>query len=529
MLDLAIRGGRVVDGTGNPWFRADVGVRGDRIVAVGSLEEPARRTIEVDGLVVCPGFTDMHTHSDLQPLANPAHEMKVHQGVTLEVVGQDGLGLAPASAEVLATLRGLLRGWNGDPDGIDWGWRSFAEYLARFDGTTAVNVVGLVGHGTLRLGCVGEDDRAPTRAELDAMRALLAQGLADGAAGLSAGLTYAPGMYADDDELVELCRVMAATAAFYCPHHRNYGSDALQGYADSIEIARRAGVPLHLAHCHLGFPVNRGRAPELLALIDQARAEGVEITLDTYPYLAGATYLHAFLPGWALAGSVEAVVGRLRDPGLRERLRHELEDVGTDGHHGVPMDWRLVLVDGESVAAIAERTGRRPVDAYCELCADSELSLPCLHTVGNEENVRAIMQHPAHTGGSDGILVGDRPHPRGWGTFPRYLAVYVRELGLLTLESAIRRFTSLPAQRLRLPDRGLLRPGMAADVVCLDPGRVRDTATYDEPRQLAEGIPYVVVNGVPVVDDGRHTGATPGRGLRSGMASTRGYQTTVTS
>ena len=219
-----------------------------------------------------------------------------------------------------------------------------------------------------------------------------------------------------------------------------------------------------------------------------------------------------------MAGGAPATIARLRDPDLRERLRHELEDVGTDGHHGVPMDWTLVVTGGSSIAERAESSGRRPVDVYCELCADGGLALSATHHVGNEENVRAIMQHPCHTGGSDGILVGDRPHPRGWGTFPRYLAVYVRELGLLRLEDAIRRFTSLPARILRLPDRGLLRPGMAADIVVFDPDEVRDTATYEEPRSFPVGIPHVVVNGVPVIADGEHTGATPGRGLRSGVA-----------
>ncbi len=517
-LDVAVRGGRVVDGTGSPWFRADVGIRGDRIVAVGQLDERARTEIDATGLVVCPGFTDMHTHSDLQPLADPHYAMKVHQGVTLEVVGQDGLSLAPARRETLDQLRTMLQGWNGDPD-VDWDWRSVADYLRRFDGASAINVVTLVGHGTLRLQTVGQEDRPATQNELAEMRRLLQQALAEGAAGLSAGLTYAPGMYADDDELVALCEVMRGSGAPYTPHHRNYGSHAIEGYRDSIAIARRAGVPLHLAHCHLGFACNRGRAPELLAMIDAAMAEGVQVTLDTYPYLAGNTYLHAFLPGWALAGGGEATIARLRDPSLRERLCHELEEVGTDGHHGVPIDWSVVVPGGVSIADRAAAAGRRPIDVYCELCAEGNLALAATHHVGNEENVRAIMQHPCHTGGSDGIVVGERPHPRGWGTFPRYLAVYVRELGLLRLEDAVRRFTSLPARVLRLPDRGLLRPGMAADVTCFDPAAVRDTATYEEPRSLPEGIPHVIVNGVAVVLDGAHTGATPGRGLRS-----RGYE-----
>ena len=380
-------------------------------------------------------------------------------------------------------------------------------------GTTAVNVCYLLPHATLRLLTVGADDRPPTEAELDAMRALVRQGLAEGAVGLSAGLTYAPGMYASDDELVELCRELRG-GAYYCPHHRNYGLHAMQGYADSIEIARRAGVPLHLAHAHLGFACNRGRAPELLALIDAARAEGVDVTLDSYPYLAGATYLHALLPGWAHAGGPEATIARLRDPDLRERLRFELEEQGSDGFHDVPVEWDKLVLDGVSIADLAERAGKRPIDVYCDACAESGLSASALVHFGNEENVRTTMQHPAHTAGSDGILVGERPHPRGWGTFARYLAVYVRELGVLGLEECVRHMTSLPAQRLGLADRGLVRPGMAADITVFDADGVRDVATYDDPRRLAEGFQFVVVNGELVLDGGVHTGATPGRALR---------------
>ena len=513
MLDLCFRGASVIDGAGNPWFRADVGVRGDRIVAVGAIDEPARRDIDCEGLTLTPGFIDMHTHSDVQLLAHPDHACKVHQGVTLEVLGQDGLALAPTDDATMALLRAQLAGWNGAEPELDDSWRSVAEYLARFERTTAVNVCYLIPHATLRLMTVGADDRPASDDELAAMRAMVRQAQAEGAVGLSAGLTYAPGMYASDDELVELCRELTG-GAFYCPHHRNYGREAIKGYSDSVEIARRAGVPLHLAHAHLGFAINRGRAPELLAVIDAGRASGVDITMDTYPYLAGATYLHALLPGWAHAGGPDATIGRLRDPSLRERLRVELEEQGSDGFHDVPVEWDKLVLDGVTIAERAARDGRRPIDVYCELCADSGLSASALVHFGNEENVRMTMQHPCHTAGSDGILVGDRPHPRGWGTFARYLAVYVRELGVLSLSECVRHMTSLPAQRLGLADRGLVRPGMAADLSVFDFEAVRDCATYEEPRLLAEGFEYVVVNGELVLDGGVHTGATPGRALR---------------
>ena len=526
MLDLLVRGGRVIDGAGNPWYRADVGVADGRIAAVGRLGgERAARTIDAHGLFVCPGFVDMHTHSDLRILVDPPHEAKVCQGVTLEVLGQDGLSYAPVTNDVLEELRNQLAGWNGDPPGFDWSWRTVGEYLDRLDRGIAVNAAYLVPHGTLRMIAMGLDDRPPTEDELGRMKSLLAEGLAQGAVGLSTGLTYAPAMFADDDELVALCQVVAQYGGFYCPHHRNYGSHAIEAYAACLEIARRSGCALHLAHAHLGFEVNKGRAPELLTMIDAARSEGIEVTLDTYPYLAGSTYLHGYLPGWVHAGGPAAILERLRDPDLRERLRVEMEVEGSDGHHGVPIDWSLTVIAGtrnperahlvgKSIAEAAADTGKRPIDFCCDLLVADELGVSVLSHIGNEENVRTIMTHPAHTAGSDGILVGDRPHPRSYGTFPRYFAVYVRELGILSWEQAVRKMTSLPCQRLGFPDRGLLRPGMAADIVCLDPERVRDTATYEEPRQLPEGIPYVVVNGQVVVDDGRHTGELAGRSLR---------------
>jgi len=527
VLDLLIRGGHVIDGTGNPWFAANVGVIGDRIAAVGRLDgEPAARTIDADGLYVCPGFVDMHTHSDLQLLANPAHEAKVHQGVTLEVLGQDGLSYAPVTDDVLEQLRGQLAGWNGDPPGFDWSWRTVGEYLDRLDGSIAVNAAYLVPHGTLRMCAMGVENRPPTAEELEHMKHLLADGVAQGAVGLSAGLTYTPGMYADDAELVALCGVLRELGGFYCPHHRNYGLHALEAYADCIEIARRAQVPLHLAHAHLGYEVNRGRAPELISLIDRAREDGLDVTLDTYPYLAGATYLHAFLPSWMHEGGSAATLDRLREPELRERLRVEMEEEGSDGFHEIPIEWDIVVITGarqpgnrrwigRSVADAATEGGKRPIDLLCDLLLDENLGVSCVAHIGNEENVRTIMTHAAHTAGSDGILVGDKPHPRSYGTFPRYFAVYVRELELLTWEQMVRKMTSLPAQRLGFPDRGLLRPGMAADVVCFDPTAIRDTATYEDPRHLPEGIPYVIVNGHLVVDDGRRTDELPGRALRA--------------
>lgn len=527
MYDLLIRDGRVLDGAGNPWTWADVAVSGDRIVAVGHLQgEAAKQTINADGQFVTPGFVDMHTHSDLQPLANPLHECKTRQGVTLDVVGQDGLGLAPVTRETAAQLRSQLAGWNGDPPNVEWDWSTVTEYLDRFDQKVAVNIAMLVPHGTVRMAVMGMDNRAPTDAEMDAMRALVDRCMREGAVGLSTGLTYTPGMYATDDEIVELCKVIRPNGGYYCPHHRNYGMYALKGYSDSIEIARRANVPINLTHAHFGFPVNKNRAPELLAVFDRARRDGVDATLDTYPYIAGATYLHAILPSWVHEGGIDATLARLQNTEMRSRIRHEVEVLGSDSFHAVPVDWSTIQIGGTPnridawavgmrVDAAAKRAGMSPFDYYSDLLIRTRLGASQLAFIGNEENVQAILQHPVHLVGSDGILVGDMPHPRGWGSHVRFLAHYVRDLGLLTWEEGIRHMTSAATKRLGFLDRGLVRPGMMADLVVFDPDTLQDTATYENPRSYPIGVSHVINNGTLVVENAQATGATPGRALRS--------------
>ncbi|WP_052852873.1 N-acyl-D-amino-acid deacylase family protein [Streptomyces avicenniae] len=524
MTDLLIRGATVIDGTGAPRHVADVTVTGGVIEDVGGPFPAARRVIDAAGLVLSPGFIDMHAHSDLALLTSPDHLAKVSQGVTCEVLGQDGLSYAPADDRTLPQIRQAVAGWNGDPPGLRWDWRSVAGYLARLDAGIAVNACYLVPQGSVRMLAMGWDDRPPSLAELDRQRELVATGLREGAVGMSSGLTYAPGMYASDAELTELCRVVAGLGGFYAPHHRSYGAGALAAYAEMTEVARASGCALHLTHATLNFGVNKGRAPELLALLDAAIGDGLDISLDTYPYLPGSTTLAALLPSWASEGGPAATLARLRDPAAQARIRRALEVDGSDGCHGVPVEWETVLVSGSrdpaavgrTVARIAADAGREPYDVCRELLLGDALSTTILQLVGNEENVRAIMRHPAHTGGSDGLLAADRPHPRAWGTFPRYLGHYVREEGVLGLEECVARLTGRPARRLRLAGRGRVTPGYHADLVLFDPGRVRDTATFEEPRQVAEGIPYVLVGGVPVIDEGRHTGALPGRALRRG-------------
>ncbi|MFF3874574.1 amidohydrolase family protein [Streptomyces sp. NPDC001978] len=532
MEDLVIRDADVVDGTGAPAYRADVVVDAGRIVSIvqeaaaaGCQRPTATRELDAEGLVLAPGFIDMHAHSDLALLRDPDHSAKAAQGVTLEVVGQDGLSYAPVDDRTLEEVRRAITGWNGYGDDIDFDWRSVGEYLDRLDQGIAVNAAYLIPQGTVRALAVGWEDRAATPQELDRMRHLVAEGLEQGAVGLSSGLTYTPGMYARDAELTELCRVVARYGGYYCPHHRSYGAGALEAYAEMVELTREAGCALHLAHATMNFGVNKGRAPELLALLDEALAAGSDISLDTYPYTPGSTTLAALLPSWASEGGPEEILARLTDEAIAERIRHHLEVVGSDGCHGVPVEWDTIEISGVSEPSLGDHVGRTvlesadlrgetPWTTARRLLVEDRLGTTILQRVGHEENVRAIMRHRTHTGGSDGILQGAKPHPRAYGTFPRYLGHYVRELGVLSLEECVAHLTSRPAARLRLPDRGVVREGHRADLVLFDPATVAAGSTFQQPRALPVGIPYVLVDGRFVIEDGRRTDVLAGRSVR---------------
>lgn len=521
-MDLVIRSARVIDGGGGPSYRADVGVDGGRIAAIRREGEPAlsgRRVLDAAGLALSPGFIDMHAHSDLALLRDPAHEAKAAQGVTLEVIGQDGLSYAPVDDRTLEEVRRSINGWNGGgpgDDSVDFDWRTVGEYLDRLDRGIAVNAAYLIPQGTVRMYAVGWEDRPATEAELTRMKQLVAEGLEQGAVGMSSGLTYTPGMYAKDAELTELCRVVAAYDGYYCPHHRSYGAGALQAYEEMVRLTREAGCALHLAHATMNFGVNKGRAGDLLALLDEALADGADISLDTYPYTPGSTTLAAVLPSWAAEGGPDALLARLADDDTAERIRHHLEEIGSDGCHGVPMEWETIEISGVSDPALGSYVGRTVeesaqdrgeapwVTARRLLIAD-RLGSTILQHVGHEENVRKIMRHPVHTGGSDGILQGAKPHPRAYGTFPHYLGRYARELGVLSLEETVAHLTSRPAARLRLPDRGLIREGHRADLVLFDPETVAAGSTFEQPRALPTGIPHVLIDGRFVVEDGVRT------------------------
>jgi N-acyl-D-amino-acid deacylase len=526
MHDLIVKNATVVDGSGAPAFRADVAVSGGKIELVGDCtRNEARRVIDASARVVSPGFIDMHSHSDVAILVNPRQESKIMQGVTTEVIGQDGLSYAPVNAATLSMLRRNLSALNGDWDSISWDWTSVGDYLSRFDGKVAVNICYLIPHAAIRLLVVGPQNRKATDDELELMRTLVAEGMREGAVGFSTGLTYTPCAFSDTRELTACCQGVAPFGGYFAPHLRSYGARFREAIDEALNVGHESGVPVHFTHFHSSYEINRDRAEELLGRLDQAKKEGMDITLDSYPYTAASTFLAGFFPSWVHAGGPEDFLSRISSHREKERIRRELEEEGCDGYSHVLIDWSKIVISsvasqrnqwsvGRPVSEVAREKNKSPFDWVCELLHEENLQVSCLALIGHEKNVQTIMKCPYHMVGTDGLLTGLRPHPRAYGTFARYLQCYTRELRILTLEECIRKMTSLPAARLGLRDRGLVREGMAADLVIFDYQNIRDTATYENPRSHPWGIDYVLVNGKTVVDGGKHTGVIAGRVLR---------------
>jgi N-acyl-D-amino-acid deacylase len=516
-LDLIIRGGTVVDGTGAPGFSADVGVEGGRIREVGNLSEAtAGREIDAAGRVVAPGFIDIHTHADIALLARPTHEPKVMQGVTTEVFSNCGLGFAPVSPQGLALQKEYLLGLFGDDAGVDWNWRSVREFLDRYRGRIATNAAYLIPHGSARVSVMGMADRPATPDELDQMTDMVRQGMDEGAWGLSTGLWYSPMSYAAPEENWALCRAAAERGGFFSIHMRDYGDQILPALDESYEISAQSGAPLQVSHLQIGGERNWGRAGEVLARIEKAQAAGLDVTFDSYPYTAGSTLIQAMLPTWATVGGPAALLERLHDPEVRSRIGEAMD--------GADRDWtRHVLCgargaryqdyEGESFARIAEAEGTGIGELVCRLLVADDLQACFIAHLGDESDLRQILKHPAQMIGSDGLHLPGKTHPRLFGAFPRLIARYVREQRLLTLEEAVWKMSGFPAQRMGFKDRGRIARGLAADLVVFDPETIRDTATYDDPCRYPEGICQVLVNGTVVVDGGRHTGVLKGEVL----------------
>ena len=510
-----------MDGAGSPWFRGDVAIAGDRIEFIGGFQGSAAREIDAGGRVVCPGFIDVHTHSDLQALAQPDHMPKVHQGITTDLIGLDGIGYAPLSRENIEKMHRYWAGISGEL-GRGWTWSSIDEFLSEFDGTTSANVAAMVPHGCIRAEVIGFDNRAATSEEMEKMRALTAESFEQGAVALSTGLDYYPCGFADTDELVELALVAARFTAPYVAHQRaKRGDGFLDPFRETLEVGRRSGAPVHTSHFGIGA-TNAGGSAIVLELLDESRAAGVDVTYDAYPYEAGSTSLHIFMPAWAHDGGPDTMLRCVQPGADRERLVHELRNpkaglaLGAGEHltmshvAGDDNEW----METKRLSEIAEELGFDAAGAAVEIMHRSKMGNSGVISRGSEPDIREMIRHPAHMFSSDALLIGSHPHPRSRGNYPRVLGRYVRELGVLKLEDAIRHMTSAPATKFGLSDRGILRRGMAADIVIFDPETVKDNATYQEPLLLSEGVETVIVNGVTVIDQGAHTHARPGRGLR---------------
>lgn len=531
-MQTIIRNADILDGSGAPAFQADIALDGDRIASIGNLsatkaetEIDGRVVLDARGLVAAPGFIDIHSHSDYTLPINARAESKIRQGVTTEVIGMCGGSAAPLDPADRERLRASR------PE-LPWTWTSFADYLDHLrQNGISVNVVPMVGHGTVRGMAVGQDDRAPTADEMEQMKRLVAQAMDEGAWGLSSGLIYPPSSFATTEELIELSRVPAARGGFYFSHIRDEGAGLLDAVAEAIEIGQGAGLPVQIAHFKAMGRENWGLLDRALALLDKARAQGIDVAADRYPYIASSTSLRASLPQWAHDGGIEILLQRLADPEQRQRI---LEAPFPRGR-----PWEATVIsfspshpewEGLSVAQIADQRHADPTETALDLILEAEGIVSVVQFGMDEDNLKTVLRHPAIMIGSDGSarapygpLGEGKAHPRNYGTFVRVLGRYAREEGVLSMAEAVHKMTGLPAARLGLSDRGHLAVGKKADLVLFNPQTVRDRATYTEPYQYPEGIAYVFVNGEAVITPEGHTGALPGRVLERYPATCNSY------
>jgi len=527
MFDILIKDGLIIDGTTNPGFRADIGLRDGKINRIRNLAKAeASQTINAQDHVVSPGFIDTHSHSDLMLLVEPEAKQKIMQGITTEILGQDGISIAPHPITISESWRKHLSGLLGDPP-VEWDWETVADYFQRVETQgTATNVAYLVPHGTVRACVMEMEDRDATPEELAQMEAVIDHAMQDGAVGMSTGMIYTPCVYAKGTkELIALCKRVAAHGGVFVIHMRNESDQIIDAFQETVEIGKAADVAIHISHIKVAGRRNWDKIDLLLQSIDDARAQGNDVTVDQYPYIAGSTMLAAILPPWVHEGGTSEVLRRLTDPETREKIIQDINQMRPGWENIVGRGgWNDIMIThlpskknhqfiGKRVSEIAQLVGKPPADTAFDLLIEEDLTVSMVTFWGNEETVTTAMRHPVQMVGTDGLL-GGKPHPRVYGTCPRILGKYTREEQVLTLEDAIRKMTSLPAQRFGFQDRGLIREGLAGDLVIFDPKQIIDKATFEDPHQYSEGIEYVLVNGTVVKKGDTHTGNLPGKILR---------------
>ncbi|MGC8610854.1 MAG: N-acyl-D-amino-acid deacylase family protein [Thermoplasmata archaeon] len=513
MFDLIIKNGKIFDGTGNDWFKFDIGILNDKIEFIGNLNKTdGESLIDAKGKIVSPGFIDIHSHSDLSAMLYPTADSKVLQGVTTEVVGNCGSSPAPVKKENLELIKDYIG--NEISDKLPWNWRTMDDFYQEVEKIgSSVNFVPLVGHGTLRVAVMGYENREPTDNELKEMKSLLEQEMKSGYFGISTGLEYAPGSYSKTEEIIELARVVSKYGGIYATHIRNEGSGVVDAINEAITISKEAGTPLEISHLKVVGKENWDRDDKILKLIYDARKNGIEVNADVYPYTASHTTLTIMLPSWVLEGGVRNALSKLQDHQLKEKIRYEILRKGPD--------WERITIpsyNGKSIKELSVEWNIDPFETFVKLLLDNNGSVSIIGHSMREESVEKFILSPLVSIGSDssGRKPGEGPlggltHPRAYGTFPRVISGYWREKNLISLSEAIRKMTGLSAAKLRLKERGLIKEGYYADLVIFDPEKISDLATFNDPIKFPAGIDYVIVNGVIVAERGKHTNKKPGR------------------
>lgn len=530
MSTLLLKGGRVADGTGAPLFEADVLLKDGKIASIGrDLAAQGARVIDVSGLIVSPGFIDTHSHSDLDVLLRPEVLPKIMQGITTELLGQDGISLAPLPIPFISAWRKNLAGLDGDSDEIDWTFETTDNYLKMIENAhPGLNEMYLVPHGNIRMEAMGLDNRQPDEYEIEKMRAITRREMEAGAMGLSTGLIYIPCAYSESREIIEMCKVVAEYDGVFVIHQRSEADTILESMKEVIEIGRKSGVKVHWSHFKVCGKQNWDKIDAVLQLLEEARKEGITVSFDQYPYVAGSTMMGAILPPWVHDGGTDKTVERLGDANLRKRMVHDMENgiYGWDNFVDFAGFENIFVTSvkteknadavGLSIVQLAQLRGTDPYTAAFDLLQQEENAVGMVDFYGTEEHVVRFMQRPEMNVCTDGLLCPGKPHPRLYGSFVRVLGKYVRQEQVMSLENAIYKMTGKPASVLSLHDRGLIKEGYCADITVFDAQTVADKGTYTDPIQFPCGIAYVLVNGKIAVDHGRHTGALAGTVIRRG-------------